>query len=76
MWQLGFKTELEPQNCNSEKDDKLAIDLISEHNLNTIDQWFPTGVPWGCARGAANLYNSLIFIPIWPSKGAAKYKKT
>ena len=34
--------------------------------------WMPrhTRVPWAGARGAAN---SLIFIPIWPSRVAAKY---
>ena len=41
--------------------------------------WFPTGMPrhtrvaQADARGAAHLYNSLIFIPIRPSTGAAKY---
>ena len=41
--------------------------------LMTLEQWFSTGVlrhtrePWPVARGAANLLNSLIFIPIWPS---------
>ena len=30
-------------------------------------------VLWVGSSGDANYYNSLIFIPIWPSSGAAKY---
>ena len=36
----------------------------------TLQQWFPTGVPWA---GAANSYNYLIFIPNKPARGAASY---
>ena len=45
------------------------------HNLL---QWFPTRVPrytrvtWASARGAANNYNSLIFIPYKPDRGATR----
>ena len=40
-------------------------------------QWFPTGVPrhtrvpWTSDSGAANRYNSSIFIPIKQAEGAA-----
>ena len=44
-----------------------------------LSQWFSTGVPrhirvpWDSARGAANDCNSLLFRPVLPSRGAAKY---
>ena len=50
-----------------------------------LEQWFPTGLPWGGAKGAANSYNSVIFIPrnqlgcrqipLILSKGAANQKR-
>ena len=59
---------------------KKQIEVPDRHDeCYMLVQWSPTGVPrhtrvpWTGDRGAANFYDSSIFIPKKPARGAAKY---
>ena len=54
-------------------------EILGSFIFTFIWQCFPTGVrrhirvQWAGTRGAANKFNSFIFIPSWPFRAAAKY---
>jgi len=76
-FELCNEIQLQISNFNFKSGFVMKIKVVGTQFFNLLDQWFPTGVPrhTTCARGAANCYISLIFVPIRLVKGAAKYLK-